>query len=606
MDEKVKNDAKKVMLVQDEQGGKPRAVSNVDKNGNAQTVDATEANMSSLLNVNTQDSGLEAFWKKMLEQANDPAHTGLGDKLTGIFLMTEEMLESLIKIDFNPEELEKYRVDPAFELETLQTAIEGRAQDQLPEQTPIDTEYVDVTDQRQLGESSGEEVTQSRFQPFDVEKIDREDLASKGIKWEDMEPHLKAMSYGHKSHRMVEMSPELEPGGERVLTQGRISLEEQQDGSLKVVPHYWQEKLDLDSPIGHTMLDDTVKNNLAITGHAQQKVMIEFEPGVQTPCYLTVDPLTNTVEPCPVDAFGKTERIKGVDLTPGQQIDFDEGRKITIEKMTTRAGYYKDAHVQRNASDRNFQFSYDGLDSNRYAQENKEVYRQKMAASTAQGETKDQLFIPKRMGGVEVPDWAQKQWREANTDPSKRANVPACYMKDMSLDKQGEPISRWIRPNWEKGKFDFFQWKPKQAQGVEVAPASESKTQAAVNNEGKTEEKTKHVQEPMKQEQQAPKEGQPKSGQSQGADGAGEGSVGIYSTGPVSGETLNHQKDGVLGNKDDKAAQKEAKGQDVPKEGQSQDGQQAKQYQSVPRQYKTPPAKTNTPPAPKQGGGQKM
>ncbi len=101
------------MLVKDASDGKLKAVTNVDKDGNIQTIDPTESNIASLLNVNTQDSVLEAFFKKMLEQADNPAHTGLSN----IFIMTESVLRKLIKMDFPPEELEKYRVDPAAELQ---------------------------------------------------------------------------------------------------------------------------------------------------------------------------------------------------------------------------------------------------------------------------------------------------------------------------------------------------------------------------------------------------------------------------------------------------------------------------------------------------------
>lgn len=55
--------------------------------------------MASLLNVNTQDSALEAFFKKFMEQAQNPVHTG-------IFVMTENALNKLIRIDFDPEILE--------------------------------------------------------------------------------------------------------------------------------------------------------------------------------------------------------------------------------------------------------------------------------------------------------------------------------------------------------------------------------------------------------------------------------------------------------------------------------------------------------------------
>ena len=103
MDENVKNDAKQVMLVQNADDGRLQAVTGVDRDGNIQTADPTDQNVASLLNVNTQDSALEAFFKKFMEQAQNPVHTG-------IFVMTENALNKLIRIDFDPEILENYRI----------------------------------------------------------------------------------------------------------------------------------------------------------------------------------------------------------------------------------------------------------------------------------------------------------------------------------------------------------------------------------------------------------------------------------------------------------------------------------------------------------------
>ena len=246
MDENVKNDAKQVMLVQNADDGRLQAVTGVDQDGNIQTADPTDQNVASLLNVNTQDSALEAFFKKFMEQAQNPVHTG-------IFVMTENALNKLIRIDFDPEILENYRIDPSERLQTQE---------------------------------------QRQFEPLDVTKIDLADMEKKGIRMEDIEPHLKAMSYGHKSNGLVEMNPELE-NGMRVSTKGRVSLEEQADGSLRVVPHYWQERPDLDAPFHGVLLDEEAKTNLMNTRHAGKVIDLELEPGKLTPCYVSIDKWTN-------------------------------------------------------------------------------------------------------------------------------------------------------------------------------------------------------------------------------------------------------------------------------------------------------------------------
>lgn len=484
MSEKLKNDAKKVMLVQDASSGQLKAVTDVDKDGNIQTVEPTKANLASLLNVNTNDSFIEAFFKKMMEQADNPAHSGLSNPINKVFIMTESVFNKLVKMNFPPDELEKYRVDPAAEL--------AARQGQNPK----------------VQQGGGDTTSQSTFQPMDVSKIDRADLERKGIKWEDVEPHLKAMSYGHKSNKMIEMNPEMEPGGMRVPTKGRISLEEQPDGSIKAIPHYHQEKPNLDAPLHGTKLDNEAKANLMTTGNAGKVIELELTPGKKEPCYVTLDKMTNGLEVLPVSQIGPIDKIKGIELSEGQKLDFAAGRKVLVEGMTSRSGTKFDGYVQVNASDKKFDFTYDGLDRNRYAQENKETRQQKKAEGretkkeVSQSEDKKEIFIPKKLLGVEL-DEKQIKSLEAGK---------ATYVRAMMKDGQDQPFNAWVKPNYEKGKLDFFKWNPDYAkkQGATVKPAAESKTQVAVNSEGKTNEATKKVDKPLQQGQQKPTESQQK------------------------------------------------------------------------------------------------
>ncbi|EKC81728.1 hypothetical protein LEA_00036, partial [human gut metagenome] len=214
-----------------------------------------------------------------------------------IFIMPEVVLEKLFKVDLDPQLLEHYRVDPAAELSRIeQLRDEGQ-----------------------------------RFQPMDISKIDRADMERKGIRLEDLEPHLKAMSYGHKSHGLIEMYPEMEPGGMRVTTKGRVSLEEQPDGSLKVIPHYYREKCDLDAPFHGVLLDEETKRNITETRHAGKVLQLELEPGKLTPCFVSRDKWTNELVAMPVSEIERFSRLKNVELTEGKQIDLFSGGKVLLE-----------------------------------------------------------------------------------------------------------------------------------------------------------------------------------------------------------------------------------------------------------------------------------
>ena len=489
MDEKLTNDAKKIMLVQQVGDGQIKAVTDINKKGKIKVTDPTEQNIANLFNVNTNDSALEAFFKKFMQEAENPSHTGLKGAVTKVFIMTEDVLNKLIKIDLDPKELEKYRVDPAAELQKLQ-------------------------DKKQKQDGGGE--TTQTIQPHDVSKIDRADLERKGIKWESIEPHLKAMSYGHKSNKLVEMNPEMEPGGVRISTKGRVSLAEQPDGSLRVVPHYWQEKPNLDAPFHGVLLSDEVKANIENTRHAGKIVDLELTPGKKEACYVSRDELTNTLEYMRVADFPHKKDMKGTTLSDGDQMNIAGGSKGLLEKFVTRAGYYRDGYIQVDAANRNYEFSYEGLDRNRYAQENKEIYRQNN--SEKKGEQKEVSqekkqsggFIHKSMGGVDVPKDTYDLWKAAEADPSKRAEVKAVYMKDMKLDGKDQPVSLWVKPNYDEGKLKFYKWNPDYVKKTAktVKPTAESEKQHAVNTEGKTVEATKGIKEPLKPGQQQPTEAQ--------------------------------------------------------------------------------------------------
>lgn len=337
MDEKIKNDEKNVMLVRDAgKNGKIEAVSQIDENGNIQTVAAASSNLANLFNVYTNDSAIEAFLKKFIEEMQAPVKTGISD----IFIMPVAVLEKLFKVDLDPLLMEHYRVDPAAELSRIeQLRDEGQ-----------------------------------RFQPMDISKIDRADMERKGIRMEDLEPHLRAMSYGHKSHGLIEMYPEMESGGMRVTTKGRVSLEEQPDGSLKVIPHYYREKCDLDAPFHGVLLDEETKRNITETRHAGKVLELELEEGKLTPCFVSRDKWTNELVAMPVSEIERFSRLKNVDLSEGKQIDLFSGRKVLLEGYTTRSGYKRDAYIQIDASERNIEFDHSGLDRKRYQEQNRGIY----------------------------------------------------------------------------------------------------------------------------------------------------------------------------------------------------------------------------------------
>jgi hypothetical protein len=470
MDKKISNDKRQILLVEDAKDGKVKAVTNMDDKGNIQTTDPTPQNQSNFFGVNTNDSALEAFFRKMSEQAQNPSHTGF-------FLVAENLLNKIIKIDLDPKELEPHRVEPAEFL--------IKEQGQNPKQ-------------RQGG---GDTTSRAVFQPMDENKIDRSQLDKLGIEWKDIEPNLKAMLYGHKSPKMIPMTPELDDGI-RVPTKGRLSLEETADGSIRFVPHYYQEKPALDAPFHGILLNGQDKENILKNGNAGRVVELEPVSGVKVLSYISLDKMTNKLEALPVDKVNIPQQIKGIDISPEQQKLLAEGKKVLVEGMTSRNSRLFDGYIQINAADKKFDFSYEGLDRQRYAQENKQVPREQKQGEQKQSGEQRELFISKKLLGVELTEKQQAFLKEGK----------ATWVKGMMKDGKGEPFNAWVKPNPEKMKFDFFKWNPDKVkkQSAEVTPANESKTQVAVNTKGKTNEAIKNVKESLKQGQEKPTENQQK------------------------------------------------------------------------------------------------
>jgi hypothetical protein len=77
-------------------------------------------------------------------------------------------------------------------------------------------------------------------------------------------------------------------------------------------------------------------------------------------------------------------------------------------------------------------------------------------------------------------------------------------------DKNGKVYSGYITLNKEDGKLGFMfpQDYKKAVEEGKVIPDNKHKTQVSVNTEGKTNEATKHIQEPLKQGQTQPTEKQ--------------------------------------------------------------------------------------------------
>lgn len=115
-------------------------------------------------------------------------------------------------------------------------------------------------------------------------------------------------------------------------------------------------------------------------------------------------------------------------------------------------------------------------------------------AATARGRTRTAASVP------------SKKWKDDTFTEQQIKDYVAgkTVVLANAKDDQGQPCTKYLKFSFEKGRPLTYSQNPDLAQTV--APSNESRTQLAVNNEGKTNEATKHVKEPLQQGQTAPKD----------------------------------------------------------------------------------------------------
>lgn len=468
MDEKL-NPKDKVLLMRDEgEDNKLKVVKGIDKKGNIDAIDPMKAKETDFLKIDKHADPIENFFKNFFNQAKNPSHTGF-------YAVTVDMLDKILHM--KEEDLQKYRINPKDYM------------NQQEQSTKESEKQVQIEKKEEKMDTTTEQKTE--FKQFDTNRIPESEYQKYGIKPENLEGELKAMSYGYKSPHLVDINPKIE--GVDYPMKARLSLEEQPDGSLKFVPHPQQQQVDLEKPFQGIMLPNDVKENLLATGNSGRVVELEPRPGEKVPSLVSIDKLTNRLEAVPLDKLTVSQNLKGAELSPEQQQALKEGKKVLVEGMTSKKTIGTDnprkfdAYVQFNAAKGGYDFSYDGLDRNKYQQNNKQQQNQSE-------EQQNKVRIPKNLLGVDLNEKQQNSIREGK----------ATYVQGMVKDGKGEPFNAYVKVNTEKGKLDFFKWNPDRAkkQGAEVKPAEASKTQVAVNSQGKTNEASKHSNEPLKQGQQ--------------------------------------------------------------------------------------------------------
>ena len=231
--------------------------------------------------------------------------------------------------------------------------------------------------------------------------------------------------------------------------------------------------------MGHKLSNEE-KETLLATGNLGKTIEVTPKNGEPFSAYVSIDPQTNEVIALRADRVSIPKEIKGVILSDQQYKDLLEGKAVKVEGMTSKSGKSFDATLQVNAEKKGLEFIFGDKKS---LQERKAQHQE---------QEQKQGGIPRKLCGLTLSDKQRESLNAGST----------LYLKKM-VDKEGKSFNAYVRMDMEENRPRFYKWNPdkKQDKSKVEAVAEENKTQVAVNNHGKTNEATKHVNERLKRSQ---------------------------------------------------------------------------------------------------------
>ena len=463
-----------VLIVRDEQTGEIGVVAGLKSDGTPNLRPAKAEHTQDFLRFDGHGDVLDNFFANFFRQCKEPNRFGF-------YRVAVEGMENVIAVmkDLLKDPVGFRDVLASHKVDT--TKYEQAARQQMQEMP---------------AESEKEEKRQNeKYRPIDESQVDSEEFEHRwGVKVED----LRQAGYwdrmlGHGKSPLVTCYPEI--GGVRFPVEARLSLRENPDGTVSLVPHPLRREPNLKSYENIEFTDED-RESLKKTGNLGRVAdVLDKNTGEFIPSYISIDRQTNETIAVPVSALRIPDEVKGIKLDKEQQAALAAGKGVYLEGMPSKSGKPFNAMIQINADKQGLDFHFGGQ-------------RQTQRNEQRNGQTPDdgrKVYIGKTLLGLPILDemrqgWEQNKW----------------VLMEGLTDKKGRTFNAYVRPNHEKGKYDFRRTVADKSQIHEIKPAHASESQVAVNSEGKTHEATKYTGEPLKKEQTAPVDAKQQERQEQG------------------------------------------------------------------------------------------
>ena len=452
-----------ILLVLDKEKMKIQAVKSIDENGKMETVDPTKKNQNQFMRVDKSGDFFSNFFSNFFSQLKNPTNFSFFK------------VPAPVAVE-KAQEMQKQVDKPTPEGEKIMKEHEVKIEQQ--------SDKKQVNQNNMATTQTTQEASEYRYKP---EQIDWDTMTNLGLSKEYLEKRnlLEPLLKGYKTNELLPIGVNL--GGTILRTDARLSLQQAEDGKVVVGIHGIKKEPNLHFEFfGHKFTDED-KKNLLETGNMGRVVDLKnSKTGELMPSIISIDRLTNDVIALRTDFIKIPDEIKGVKLNEEQKQTLLEGKPLYLEGMVSTKGTEFSATVQFNADKRYVEFLFDRNNSNRQTHSNGQTQENKQNQSQE---------APKTFRGKELTDDQHKDFKAGQT----------VYIDGLK-DKKGQPYQGYITFNKETGKTDFAF--PSQVK-AQAKPIEAHKTQTVVNSEGKTNEATKNVQEPLKSGQQRPKNEKP-------------------------------------------------------------------------------------------------
>ena len=504
--ERKKKKEQDVLVVRDEKTGEISVVAGLNKDGTPKRAPAKAENAADFLKFDKHGDVLDNFFTNFFRQCKEPSRFGFyrmaadqADKLV------EVMKELLKDPEANKELLAPHKVDTsAYEkkVQAEQQTQAGQPSEARQENRNQEPTIQNEENMEQKQENGQEQLTTRRngYQPIDESKINWQELEEKwGIKRDTLEQSgdlAKMLNYGKSD--LVAVTPLL--GGDRYEMSARLEFKPNKDGQMDAVPHFIRKEINLEQEYkGYTFTEED-KKALAATGNLGHTVQLaNLQTGELKESFVSIDRQTKEILDIPVEKIRLHDKIGKTEITPADKEILHSGKSIRKE-IELANGKKFHATLQVNVEQRGIEFVPGRF---RLPQEKQQ------ADGQSQGEAQK-----REQKGERQSSWLTKEgtirpiskWKENKFTDGQIADYVAgkAVKLENATDKDGNPCTLYLKFNPEKGRPTTSLHNPDESQVI--APSNESRVQVAVNNEGKTNEATKNVKEPLNQGQVAPKD----------------------------------------------------------------------------------------------------